>query len=64
MAQIPGDVIVEIKQKAHPTFKRDGNDLKTDFTVSATPSAAPPSPTHSLPACLPAWAVQRAGAVH
>lgn len=32
--QIPGDVIVEIKQKAHPTFKRDGNDLKTDFTIT------------------------------
>lgn len=31
---MPGDVIFVLKQSPHSTFKRDGNDLHTDLTIS------------------------------
>ena len=32
--QIPGDVIVELKQKPHPAFRREANDLHAEFDIS------------------------------
>merc|ERR1712216_92771 len=32
--QIPGDVIVELKQKSHPDFRRDGNDLHANLDIT------------------------------
>lgn len=32
--QVPGDVIMKIKQRRHSTFKRDGNDLHMTMTIS------------------------------
>merc|ERR1719502_1954389 len=32
--QVPGDVLMKIKQKRHHLFTRDGNDLHMDMTIS------------------------------
>ena len=32
--QIPGDVVVEMKQKKHPQFKREGNDLHITMEIT------------------------------
>lgn len=32
--EIPGDVIITLKTKPHPTFKREGNNLKTTKTIT------------------------------
>lgn len=32
--EIPGDVIITLKTKPHPTFKREGNNLRTTQTIS------------------------------
>ena len=32
--QIPGDVLVKLKQKPDPQFRRRGNDLHTEMTIS------------------------------
>jgi len=34
--QIPGDVILEVRQKAHDRFRRTGNDLHTTIKVPLT----------------------------
>jgi len=32
--EIPGDVIITLKTKPHPTFKREGNNLRTTKTIT------------------------------
>jgi molecular chaperone DnaJ len=32
----PGDLMVQIKVKPHPYFKRDGSDIQTDLYISVS----------------------------